>query len=163
TYADYLTTPQHFILLIGRLKPGVSFVQADAELAATAPRVVTADNPASSEPASWSATVWPLGRARIDPGVRRSSSLLLARALVVLLVSGVNVANLLLAQSRARRREIAIRLAIGCSRSTLVRQLIVESLVLASIGGVGGALVASWSMGAVVMPEAMAAAGNNYV
>jgi putative ABC transport system permease protein len=162
TYPGYLTTSQHFILLIGRLRPGVSFAEADAEAAAAASRVVTNDSPSPSEPVAWGAAVVPLSDARIEAGVRRSAWLLLAGAACVLLISCVNVSSLVLAQAQRRRREIAIRLAIGSGRGRLVRQLLTESVVLGATGGALGTIVATWMMDLLVMPDVLAA-GTNYI
>ncbi len=161
TYADYLSTPQHFISLIGRMKEGVPIGRAAAELATLAPRIVVPE-PTPGEAASWSATAWPLGRARIDTDARTSALALLAAVGCVLLVTCVNIAGLLLARARNRRREIAIRLAMGSGRARLVQQLLAESLVLAAAGGALGTLVAAWGLGAAAAPAALASARNMY-
>jgi putative ABC transport system permease protein len=162
TYADYLTTPQHFINVIGRLRTGTSVTQGSAELAAIAPHVIVAETDLTAEPATWGAMMRSLGDARIDPTVRRSSLLLLAAAVCVLLIACVNVASVQLARARTRRREIAVRLAIGSSRIRIVRQLLTESLLLAAIGGALGTLLAVWGSGVVSLPAVAPSPRNDY-
>jgi predicted permease len=162
TYGDYLTTPQHFINLVGRLQPGISLEQAAAELETIGPHVVVAERSPAAEPAAWSATLGPLANARIDAANRRSALLLLAAVACVLLIACVNVASVLLARARARRREIAVKLAIGAGRAQIVRQLLTESLVLAAIGGACGTLVAIWSVDFMSLPEVIASQRNGY-
>ena len=161
-YADYLTTRQHFINVVARVKPGISIAQANAELEALAPAIVADDGKSPGERATLSTTIWPLARARIDAGVQRSVLLLFAAAACVLLIACANVASLLLARASARRREIAIRLALGSSRWRLVRQLLTESLLLASLGGTAGAVLAMWGVKAMAMPGVVPSAGNGY-
>src|SRR3954451_2551367 len=139
TYAEYLTTPQRFIPLMARLKDGVTLDQANAELAVAS----RAFAPAGDVPgAQWGAVAQRIGDARIEPTMRRSVLLLLAAAACVLLITCANVAGLLLARGRMRRRELAIRLAIGSGRARIVRQLLIESLVLAASAGACGTLLA---------------------
>ena len=160
-YSEYQTTPQNFISAIARLKDGVSLSQANAELAAIGPSFIGN----SMDPnIVWGAVAVPLREARVDPIVRQSALMLLAAAACVLLIACVNVAGLLLARARVRRREIAVRLAIGSGRRRLVQQLLTEGLVMAAIAGVCGTLLAWWGVGvfARTAPAVIANGRNNY-
>jgi putative ABC transport system permease protein len=143
TYADYLTTPQLFMPVVARLKAGVSIERANAELAALAARF---RDPASTPDTQWGAIAQSITQARVEPSTRRSVLLLLAAAVCVLVIACANVAGLLLARGRARRREIAIRMAIGSGRARIVRQLVTESVLLATIAGACGTLLAVWGI-----------------
>jgi len=135
----------HCLILIGRLGPGVTREAANAELA------VVASNLRNSFPqanADQTFHVAPLSRHSIstsprgDGEVTTISVLLLAMSGIVLLVACLNLANMLLARGTARRREFAVRMAIGGGRLQLVRQLLVEGLLLSLVGGATGALFA---------------------
>ena len=161
TYSDYLVTPQHFISVVARLRPGVSAAQATAELAAMRAAFADAGTPPDTV---WSAVAIPAGAARIDATLRRSVLMLFAAAACVLLIACVNVAALMLARGRARQREIAVRLAIGSGRRRLVQQLLTEALLLAAIAGAGGTIVAAWGIElvAAVSPSVTASFRNDY-
>ena len=135
TYAEYLTTPQLFIGVVARLKDGVKIEQANAELAGARAAFPV---PAGYGDGRWSAVAQRAGEARVDPSLRRSVLLLLGAAGCVLLITCGNVAGLLLARGRMRRRELAIRRALGAGRARIVRQLLSESVVLAAVAGVCG-------------------------
>jgi predicted permease len=163
TYRDYLTTPQHFINLVARLRPGVSFAQANAELASIGPRIPHQPAPEGLA-AVWSAAAQPLGEARVDAVQRRSLLLVLGGGGCVLLVTCVNVAMLLLTRARTRRGEMAIRLALGASRWRLARQLLTESALIAAAGGALGIVFASWGVAwlRAAAPAVLASAQNSY-
>jgi predicted permease len=137
-----------FLRMIGRLKPGVSVEQAQASLKIFSAQLANA-YPRDNE--GRSAQVISLLQARIDPD--GSGQLLLASGAMtgvvalVLLIACANIANLLLARASARRKEIAMRLALGAGRPRLIRQLLTESLVLSLVGGLAGFLVAFWAKG----------------
>ncbi|HYT65141.1 MAG TPA: ABC transporter permease [Vicinamibacterales bacterium] len=143
TYAEYLTTPQLFIGVVARLKNDVTLERANAELTAASAAFPV---PSGFEDARWSAVAQRAGDARVEPVLRRSVLLLLGAAACVLLITCANVAGLLLARGRMRRRELAIRMAIGAGRARIVRQLLTESLVLAVAAGACGTLLAMWGV-----------------
>jgi putative ABC transport system permease protein len=127
---------------IGRLAPGAGLTEARAEVEATARRL-EAEHPESN--ASVGATLVPL-REQIFGDLRKPVLVLLCGALLVLLVTGANVAGLLLARGLARDRELAVLGALGASRSRLAGQVLAESLLLWLAGGVAGLLVALWGI-----------------
>jgi predicted permease len=126
--------------VIGRLKPGVTVEAARAQLVGIAQRLER-DYPPSN--AGVSVVVLPL-RDRLEGNSTTSLYLLLGAVGMVLLIACVNVANMLLARSFARAREMAIRTALGATRGQLIRQLLTESLLLALGGGVLGMLAGRW-------------------
>jgi putative ABC transport system permease protein len=161
SYSEYLTTTQNFISVVARLKDGVTLRQANAELAAIGSRFI---GNGSTPGTVWGATSVPLRQARVDPQQRQSALVLLAAATCVLLIACVNVASLLLARARVRRREFALRLAVGSGQRRLVQQLLTEGLVMAAVAGACGTLLAWWGVDifARTAPAVIASGRNNY-
>jgi putative ABC transport system permease protein len=136
------------LVVIGRLKPGITAKAAEPSLKGLAANLEKAfpveqkdQTFQTTELSRWSDDTSPSQESEIT----QIAPLLIGMAMVVLLVACLNLANMLLARGTARRKEIAIRLALGGSRPRIVRQLLTEGLVLALLGGACGLLLGLWS------------------
>jgi putative ABC transport system permease protein len=132
--------------LIARLKPGVTPETAKAAVKQLGGVVADAYPHPQVKNERWGAVANELDRTRVDPVVRRSLLVLLGAVGLVLLIACANVANLFLVRAAGRRREIAVRLAVGAGRRRLVRQLLTESVVLSALGGMASVLMAWWGV-----------------
>src|ERR1051326_7707692 len=143
---------------IGRLRPGVTPAQAKADMDAVARDLATAYPVANK---NLGIRIVPM-KQDITGSVRPFLLVLLAAVGFLLLIACANVANLLLARSIGRSRELAIRASLGASRSRVVRQLLAESALLAGLGSVLGLVIAVWGTRAVlsVLPGALPRAGD---
>ena len=136
----------HWLGAIGRMKPGVTVQEVQADLSTVA-RQLEQTYPETNK--GWGATVVPVLDQTVG-ALRGPLWLLLAGVAFVLLIATVNVANLVLARSIARQKELATRVALGAGRRRLVQQALTEGLVLALVGGTAGLLLARWGIQALV-------------
>ena len=143
--ADWRQLAGRFTDVVARLAPGATLASAQAEMESVA-RSLASTYPFNKDR---SVALVPL-REELTGQVRSSLFVLYAAVAVLLAIACFNVANLLLARAASRRREIAIRASLGAGRLPIVRQLVVESVVLAIAGGILGLALARWSLDALL-------------
>jgi putative ABC transport system permease protein len=141
----------HWLQITGRLRPGASLPQAQAELDAIAARL---GQEFPEENSGWTIGLLPLRQLFVF-NVSSALWILLGAVALVLLISCANIANLLLARATSRSREMAVRTTLGAARSRIVRQLLTETAVLGAFGGLSGVALAYWGVQVLrsVMPS----------
>ena len=154
-FAEQLWTPQildpnktergksELMLIVGRLRPGVTRERAQAELD-TIERALAVEYPRTN--AGWAATVEPFVHLFLNPEIRRMFLTMLGAVCVVLLIACINVASLILSRASQRTREVAVRCALGSGRGLVARQILLESLTLALFGAAAGIFLARFGI-----------------
>jgi putative ABC transport system permease protein len=149
---DAISHDFHWMSVMGRLKDGVTIAQAQAEMDGIAKQLAQ-EFPKTNT--NWGISVEPLHLDWFPKEKQRNLWLLLGAVGFLLLIGCVNVANLMLARATTRRREVALRAALGANRFHIFSQLLSESLIVSVIGGLLGTVLAAWMTKAIVfaMPE----------
>lgn len=132
----------HALIVFGRLKNGVSMQQAQSEMNAVSAHV----DQQYPEMHDWKIGLLSMFDTFVSPDLKTGLLVLLWAVGFVLLIACANIANLLLARAAARQSEMAVRAAMGASRGRLLRQLLIESVLLSMVGGVAGVMVAGWAI-----------------
>ena len=143
---EQINHAHHWLFVMGRLKPGVILPEAQADMSVVAHHIAQ-DNPQTNR--NWEVTVEHLQNDFLPPDTRATLWLLLGAVGFVLCIACVNVANLQLARSTVRRKEVAVRMSLGASRGQVFAQFLTESLVLAMAGGALGVGLA-WGLVKVI-------------
>jgi putative ABC transport system permease protein len=164
SFDGYLTSEEYFHNVVATLKPGVDRARAQTELSLLAARMAASVPPRSDGATDRGALLMPLSEARTDASVVRARTYVAVGAVLVLLIAGVNLANLVSTRVAARQREFGVRMAMGAGRLQVARTVGVE-MGLVAIGGFALALIlAAWTRDLVVwmIPGGLASSSNDY-
>ena len=134
---------------IGRLKPGITLAQAQARLTALAAEIrkdFPTEYPAQAQ---WTIEIQPLQEFLVGK-VRPMLIVVLAAVILIVFIVSLNIANLLLARASGRQQEMAVRLALGASRGRMIRQMLTESMLLSSLGGLAGIAATFGTLGFIL-------------
>ncbi|MFL6311054.1 MAG: ABC transporter permease [Terriglobales bacterium] len=149
TFPPPLRSTRIFRAVIGRLKPGLTLQQAQGRLTVMAAQLRN-DFPADYPPqAKWTIEIQPLQETLVGK-TRPMLLVLLGAVILIVFIVSLNIANLLLARASGRQQEMAVRSALGASRGRLVRQMLIESMLLSLIGGVAGIATAVGTLGFIL-------------
>jgi predicted permease len=159
--SDYLDNHYYWVEIMARLRPGITLAQAQAAMAPRFQQWVAATARTDGQRAHLPMLAVKEGATGLDTLRRRFSKplyVLMTLVALILAIACSNVANLLLARAATRKREIALRMSVGAGRLRVIRQLLTESILLASLGGALGVLIAVW--GIRLLTLILAGAGN---
>ena len=164
SYARYFTSQDYFHNVIGTLKPGVDLGQARSELTLIAGRMAAEVPPRSEDATARDGAIMPLADARRDASVVRARAYVAVGAVLVLLIAGVNLANLVSTRVAVRQREFGVRLAVGASRYQVTRTVAVEMGIVAVCGFGLALLLAAWTRDLVLLlvPSQLVNSSNDY-
>ncbi len=152
------TRKQHYAYVVGRIKPGTTLAAARADLAGIAQQLAREFPDANSGRTVYADPI----RTSMAGSVASALMLMQGAAFIVLLIACANLANIALSRAMGRRRELAVRAALGAGRGRLVRQLLTESVLVSLVGGVLGVMLARFAtvrmlaMNPTILPEAFA-------